>query len=163
MDKPPASASTTTTTFIQADVTTFKELVQRLTGPAESTTTASTVCSPPSSASSSSSSLPAGRLKRLHHGSHLRLAIPRTDAPSGSTKLASPAAPSPAATFARLDISAEEKSGEAIEEEEEEEERAIKERRFYLYPSPRAKNRVAEPELLPLFPITSPRAAAGEP
>ncbi|KAG6536604.1 VQ motif-containing protein 31-like [Zingiber officinale] len=162
MDKPPASASTTTT-FIQADATTFKELVQRLTGPAESTTTASTVCSPPSS-SSSSSSLPACRLKRLHHGSHLRLAIPRTDAPSGSTKLASPAAPSPAATFARLDISAEEKSGEAIEEaEDEEEERAIKERRFYLYPSPRAKNRVAEPELLPLFPITSPRAAAGEP
>lgn len=39
------------------------------------------------------------------------------------------------------------------------EERAIAEKGFYLHPSPRTKPRDAEPPmLLPLFPVTSPRA-----
>ncbi|KAK3028696.1 hypothetical protein RJ639_038075 [Escallonia herrerae] len=39
-----------------------------------------------------------------------------------------------------------------------EEEKAIKERRFYLHPSPRSKPGYTEPELLTLFPHTFPNA-----
>ncbi|XP_039133182.1 VQ motif-containing protein 31-like [Dioscorea cayenensis subsp. rotundata] len=42
---------------------------------------------------------------------------------------------------------------------EAEEEKAIRERRFYLHPSPRSlSSRVSDPELLPLFPLTTPRS-----
>ncbi|KAK2982565.1 hypothetical protein RJ640_028732 [Escallonia rubra] len=39
-----------------------------------------------------------------------------------------------------------------------EEEKAIKERRYYFHPSPRFKLGYTEPELLTLFPLTSPNA-----
>ncbi|GFP79674.1 hypothetical protein PHJA_000110900 [Phtheirospermum japonicum] len=38
-----------------------------------------------------------------------------------------------------------------------EEEKAIAEKKFYLHPSPRTKS--GEPQLLPLFPVTSPRVS----
>ncbi|PWA71776.1 VQ-like protein [Artemisia annua] len=38
-----------------------------------------------------------------------------------------------------------------------EEEKAIAEKGFYLHPSPRTVEVTAEPRLLPLFPVTSPR------
>jgi hypothetical protein len=41
----------------------------------------------------------------------------------------------------------------------EAEERAIKEKGFYLHPSPTTTPRESEPRLLPLFPTTSPRAS----
>jgi uncharacterized protein YcgL (UPF0745 family) len=42
----------------------------------------------------------------------------------------------------------------------EEEEKAIKERRFYLHPSPRSKaSGFGDPELLILFPLASPKAS----
>ncbi|KAK4750655.1 hypothetical protein SAY87_004137 [Trapa incisa] len=41
-----------------------------------------------------------------------------------------------------------------------EEERAIAEKGFYLHPSPISTPGGAEPQLLPLFPVTSPRASA---
>ncbi|GFZ04062.1 hypothetical protein Acr_16g0006860 [Actinidia rufa] len=40
---------------------------------------------------------------------------------------------------------------------EEEEERAIAEKGFYLHPSPLSTPRGSDPELLPLFPLHSPR------
>ncbi|ERN07083.1 hypothetical protein AMTRI_Chr12g239970 [Amborella trichopoda] len=43
---------------------------------------------------------------------------------------------------------------------ESEEERALKERGFYLHPSPLSTPRDTEPELLPLFPLHSPRQSA---
>lgn len=46
----------------------------------------------------------------------------------------------------------------APELNEKEEENAIRERRFYLHPSPRSGIRTVEPELLTLFPLTSPSA-----
>ncbi|CAN1179370.1 VQ motif-containing protein 33 [Linum perenne] len=46
---------------------------------------------------------------------------------------------------------------------EEEEERAIAEKGFYLHPSPLSTPRESEPQLLPLFPLTSPREAAKSP
>ncbi|KAJ4834274.1 hypothetical protein Tsubulata_028310 [Turnera subulata] len=39
------------------------------------------------------------------------------------------------------------------------EEKAIKEKGFYLHPSPATTPREAEPRLLPLFPVTSPRVS----
>ncbi|PWA97247.1 VQ-like protein [Artemisia annua] len=46
--------------------------------------------------------------------------------------------------------------------DKKEEERVIKEKGFYLHPSPRAVATTrgsAEPRLLPLFPVTSPRSS----
>ncbi|GFP96325.1 hypothetical protein PHJA_001776600 [Phtheirospermum japonicum] len=43
--------------------------------------------------------------------------------------------------------------------DKEAEEKAIKEKGFYLHPSPASTPRDAEPRLLPLFPVTSPRVA----
>ncbi|KAH7512564.1 VQ motif-containing protein 4 [Ziziphus jujuba] len=43
-----------------------------------------------------------------------------------------------------------------------EEERAIAEKGFYLHPSPRTTTpRESQPQLLPLFPVTSPRVSSG--
>ncbi|XP_054813642.1 VQ motif-containing protein 4-like [Prosopis cineraria] len=44
----------------------------------------------------------------------------------------------------------------------EEEERAIAEKGFYLHPSPLTTPRDSEPPLLPLFPVTSPRVSESE-
>lgn len=41
------------------------------------------------------------------------------------------------------------------------EDKAIKEKGFYLHPSPASTPRDAEPRLLPLFPVTSPRVVQG--
>ncbi|KAG4161356.1 hypothetical protein ERO13_D01G049466v2 [Gossypium hirsutum] len=40
-----------------------------------------------------------------------------------------------------------------------EEEKAIAEKGFYLHPSPMSTPRDTEPQLLPLFPVTSPRVS----
>ncbi|URE34021.1 VQ motif [Musa troglodytarum] len=144
MEKPHGGAAPhqCPTTFVQTDAATFKELVQRLTGPHEQ---------PPDVAPSSPAKV-AG-LKRLHErrrGSRLKLSMmkpavgPAVLSPSAMTALVSPSS-----GFAGLGI--------CDELNEEEEEKAIKERRFYLHPSPRSRSRNAEPELLPLFPLASPK------
>ena len=74
----------------------------------------------------------------------------------------------PSSIFSRLTIVEEEEQEEEEEEEEEEtvvlnreeEENAIRERRFYLHPSPRSKPGFTEPELLTLFPLTSPKTSS---
>ncbi|XVF27627.1 hypothetical protein REPUB_Repub14bG0124700 [Reevesia pubescens] len=43
--------------------------------------------------------------------------------------------------------------------DKEAEEKAIKEKGFYLHPSPASTPRDSEPRLLPLFPVTSPRVS----
>ncbi|CAH8298894.1 unnamed protein product [Eruca vesicaria subsp. sativa] len=50
-------------------------------------------------------------------------------------------------------------SGQSPDEAAEEEEKAIKERGFYLHPSPATTPMDTEPRLLPLFPVTSPRVS----
>ncbi|KAG6488937.1 hypothetical protein ZIOFF_050195 [Zingiber officinale] len=140
MEKPPAPPSTT---FVQADAATFKELVQRLTGPDWPPHR-----SPPRNSQAAVDAAKLSGVKRLHErrrvggGSRFNVAVP---------KPASPSVPSPASGFSRLDIWKEEEAAEGGDEEvividEEEEERAIKERRFYLHPSPRG----AEPKQLAL-------------
>ncbi|RWW77013.1 hypothetical protein BHE74_00014852 [Ensete ventricosum] len=147
MEKPHGEAAPRRcpTTFVQTDSATFKELVQRLTGPHDQ----------PSGAALSSPAKVAS-LKRLHErrrGSRLKLPVMKPAAgPAALSPFVMTALVSPSTGFAGLGI-----CDELNEEEEEEEEKAIKERRFYLHPSPRSRSRNAEPELLPLFPLTSPK------
>ncbi|XP_042431238.1 VQ motif-containing protein 31-like [Zingiber officinale] len=150
MEKPPSAPSPPpSTTFVQADAATFKELVQRLTGHHEPPHRRS----PPNSPSVDAARL--SGVKRLHERrrggggcSRLKLSVHKPAAAGPASKPASPAA------------AEEEEVGhkEVIVVNEEEEEQAIKERRFYLHPSPRSRTRMPQPDLLPLFPLTSPKA-----
>nr|CAD1842131.1 unnamed protein product [Ananas comosus var. bracteatus] len=135
MDRPPhpiagpASPSTAPpTTYVHTDQTTFKELVQRLTGPLPPP--------PPPSITTT------------------------TTTTTTTTPSPSPGPPEPPSTAVL---------SEGVVINEAEEERAIRERRFYLHPSPRSRvggaaataaPDSAEPELLPLFPLTSPGSSS---
>ncbi|CDY40742.1 BnaAnng06050D [Brassica napus] len=72
---------------------------------------------------------------------------------SGITNLlTSPVDSTPSSLFSDLSLIEGDKA--------EPEEKAIKERRFYLHPSPRSTNPgYTEPELLTLFPLTSPNSS----
>lgn len=66
----------------------------------------------------------------------------------------------PSTMFSQLTIMEEGQKKQEINIQQDEEEKAIKERRFYLHPSPRSKPNGYnnEPELLILFPLASPNA-----
>ncbi|XP_055821357.1 VQ motif-containing protein 31-like [Solanum dulcamara] len=130
------------TTFVQADLACFREVVQRLTGTSE--------CSDgnlKSAATTKTSKAQKQSISKLHRRQCQRPDIEITNSqfqpiiiPSPSTRPNKRASP----------------SIEMINKVEEE--KAIKERRFYLHHSPRSKHgNAAEPELLTLFPLISPR------
>ncbi|MCL7031107.1 hypothetical protein MKW94_022135 [Papaver nudicaule] len=173
MEKPTSNQamqdSTPLTTFVQADKNTFRELVQRLTGSSDSDQ------GKPNVPQSNNNAKPTFKLheRRQYSKSKLEVVNPgfqfRPGSPSLSpsragfhkTKLVlSPSnyspIPSPAQTFANLSI-LEEKAAQDSPSNEEKEEKAIQERRFYLHPSPRSRSS-SEPELLTLFPLTSPES-----
>ncbi|XP_050223072.2 VQ motif-containing protein 31-like [Mercurialis annua] len=143
------------TTFVQTDTNAFREVVQRLTGPSET-----------DAAQGSAATKVAASMKRSTSKLHERRQYTRPKLvivkPTVNFKpLTSPTTsrnpslhPSPVGTpstvFSKLTIEEEENKGESIISEEEE--KAIKERRFYLHPSPQSK---PPPELLTLFPLTS--------
>ncbi|KAK4417456.1 VQ motif-containing protein 31 [Sesamum alatum] len=177
------------TTFVQADSTCFRDLVQRLTGPSGNEASPAPIKSP--------APKPAQKLheRRKYKQPKLDIStpngfqafqpkiipssppIPGAMSPGGSygpgwwscpvspsssimmspprSLQASPTStPVPVYTNKRL-------SPSPMEIDFGEEERAIKEKRFYLHQSPRSKMRlVPEPELLTLFPLTSPNAAS---
>jgi hypothetical protein len=72
-----------------------------------------------------------------------------------------PSPVTPSTIFSRLCILENEKKGESgiRELNSQEEEKAIKERRFCLHPSPRSRPGYSEPQLLTLFPLTSPKTS----
>ncbi|PIA55256.1 hypothetical protein AQUCO_00800169v1 [Aquilegia coerulea] len=171
-------ASTPLTTFVQADTNTFRELVQRLTGPSEvdsenkpklvvedrNEVAAQQMVGmkrPPSklherrSQYTSSSKLeiekPAGfqfKPESLFSPSNKSSKSDFTTSPLGT----------PSKSFSKLSILEDDQEKKAVPSlNKEEEEKAIKERRFYLHPSPRSKSGYSEPELLHLFPLTSPK------
>uniref|UniRef100_M4EIP0 GYF domain-containing protein n=1 Tax=Brassica campestris TaxID=3711 RepID=M4EIP0_BRACM len=73
---------------------------------------------------------------------------------SGITNLlTSPVGSTPSSLFSDLSLIEGDKADIGQEE------KAIKERRFYLHPSPRSKPGYTEPELLTLFPLTSPNSS----
>ncbi|KAJ4953277.1 hypothetical protein NE237_030109 [Protea cynaroides] len=189
MEKSASQVARGSTTFIHTDKTSFRELVQRLTGsPTDCDRKISTA--PPTNDGATVKvtgiKRPTSKLheRRQYTRSKLEIVKPglsvlettqtgfhftdRVISPSQSGNLAFNTSPLGTPSKALLNLSI---SGEEDEEDEEEaksvlsdlhkenEEKAIKERRFYLHPSPSSKPGKVEPELLPLFPLTSPKAA----
>lgn len=124
---PPAKPPTT---YVQADLETFRDLVQRLTGA-------------PASSKPSTAAVGARRNAfKLHdrRGSNMRslelIKLGMITSPRSVISGSPTASPIPTLV------------------DEEEEERVIREKGYYLHPSPRG---TGPPELLTLFPLCSPK------
>ncbi|KAK9152789.1 hypothetical protein Sjap_000269 [Stephania japonica] len=177
------------TTFIQADTSSFKQVVQMLTGSTETAKQASSSSKPNSSVSSVSDQcsnkgfippIKSGPKKqgfklyeRRNSLKNLKISpsmpgfvqnsgfSPRKpemlspsvlDFPSLVLSPVTPLIPDP---FNRSPPNL------ILHDSKIEEERAIAEKGFYLHPSPISTPRDAEPRLLPLFPLSSPRVSSG--
>ncbi|XP_078431275.1 VQ motif-containing protein 19-like [Wolffia australiana] len=166
---PRNEASTYPTTFVHADSSSFKQVVQMLTGSAETTSrhsqTAPTAKTGPKKASFKLYERRHGSFKSLKSiGLSPRMLLqqqqqqPEMLSPSvldfPALALSSPVTPLLPELFNRAPKPGSPAGSSA-------EERAIAEKGFYLHPSPRAiKPGAAEaPRLLPLFPVSSPRAS----
>ena len=140
---PPAAmeklSSPHSTTYVQADATSFREVVQRLTSPMDETRRAPV---PP---------------KRRSGLQERRQAPPKTalEIPSPGILQSSRSSPT-SSSSAGFWTSLTTPSGymEKLSIEEEAEEKAIKAKRFYLHPSPRSSKQKSEPALLLLFPTS---------
>ncbi|KAL6544815.1 hypothetical protein OROMI_023677 [Orobanche minor] len=176
------------TTFVQADTSSFKQVVQMLTGSTETARLAArpepvrnpipAVKTCPTKDKSGSklyerrNSLKNFRISPLgpglvnptraglspvysgspRHGAPKILSPSILDFPSLVLSPVTPLIPDP---FNREAVVSN-RNGKLDSEAEE---KAIKEKGFYLHPSPASTPRDSEPRLLPLFPVTSPRAA----
>lgn len=169
------------TTFVQADTSSFKQVVQMLTGSSETAKQASG--SDPSSSSNSNlvkSSIPPirtapkkpgfklyERRNSLKNGFMISPLIPGIHAqnssfsPRNKPEIWSPSIldfPSLALSpVTPLNEDPFNKSSPLTNLSEED--KAIAEKKFYLHPSPRRTPRDSEPQLLPLFPVSSPRVS----
>ncbi|KAK7319697.1 hypothetical protein RJT34_04422 [Clitoria ternatea] len=178
------------TTFVQADTSSFKQVVQMLTGSTETAKQASnSKPSPPNSEPNSKTHIPPIKTipKKQHQQSGFKLYERRNtlknlnlnpllpvfsnttsgfsprkhevlspsilDFPALVLSPVTPLIPDP------FDRSRLENGSPPLDTQAEE--KAIKEKGFFLHPSPASTPRDAEPRLLPLFPTTSPRAASG--
>lgn len=169
------------TTFVQADTTSFKQVVQMLTGaeqPAknDATTTAAAAAAANSGSAGQAASggpcrpkKPSFKLyERRSSLKNLKMIAPLAMGPPPSPRRATPEILSPSVLdFPSLRLSSPvtpltgdpfNRSPASTSSSSEEAERAaIAERGFFLHPSPRGAE---PPRLLPLFPVTSPRMAA---
>ncbi|GFP92013.1 hypothetical protein PHJA_001345400 [Phtheirospermum japonicum] len=139
------------TTFVQADPSTFRAVVQRLTGAAPGKSSSGDM-GPRRPAFKLHERRPTARKLeiKLAGAAALHSPPPARCPRSENTFMVSPVSPLeyPAAAAARW----------SPRSPMEEEERAIAEKGFYLHPSPISTPRGSEPpELLPLFPLCSPR------
>lgn len=180
------------TTFVQADTSTFKQVVQMLTGSSE---TVKQAADPHTNNNSKPSSIPpiksTGQKKQgfklyerrnsLKNGFIISPLIPASSASAAAgfsprnrtaeilspsildfpSLVLSPVTPLNEDPFYNNNSSSSPSMpGASNSNSSEEEERAIAEKKFYLHPSPRTATtpRNSEPpQLLPLFPVTSPR------
>ncbi|KAL2236283.1 UNVERIFIED_CONTAM: VQ motif-containing protein 31 [Sesamum indicum] len=175
------------TTFVQADSTCFRDLVQRLTGPSGNEAPAP-IKSPAPKPAQKLHERRKYKQPKLDISTPIAFQIPSSPpmvgamspqgaggygpgpwscpaSPSSSILMSPPrslqASPTSTPVYAVTGGSNKRSSPSAMEIDFGEEERAIKEKRFYLHQSPRSKMRLApEPELLTLFPLTSPNAAS---
>ncbi|KAF3970673.1 hypothetical protein ACB098_06G067900 [Castanea mollissima] len=183
------------TTFVQADTSNFKQVVQMLTGSSDTTSTKQSSKDPPPQSSSSSStsssknhhhhhSIPPirtpqkkqqgfklyERRNNLKNSLMINTLIPNFAhqtagfSPRNKPEILSPSlldfpslALSPVTPLNGEDPF--DKSSSPSLGSSSEEEKAIAEKKFYLHPSPITTPRDAEPQLLPLFPLTSPRVS----
>ncbi|XP_048128047.1 VQ motif-containing protein 31 [Rhodamnia argentea] len=205
---PGAAVSRPATTFVQTDTNTFREIVQRLTGPSETDASQEgsldrigitkmkrptvslqerrqsirqklqivkpTIHLKPGSSTDQHSSLsksignsdailsPLGTPTiHLKPGSSTDQHSSLSKSISNSDAILSPLG-TPTSNFSKLSIIEQQnREHTPAQFNSQEEERAIKERRFYLHPSPRSRPGFTEPELLNLFPLTSPQTSEG--
>ncbi|XP_051136032.1 VQ motif-containing protein 11-like [Andrographis paniculata] len=141
------ATSVPNTTFVQADPSTFRAVVQRLTG-----------ASPAKAAAAKSSEIgPRRPAFKLHER---RPTARKLEIKLGGGALARVAGESTASPVSPLEYLAARGSPRTPMEEEE---RAIAEKGFYLHPSPLSTPVGSDPpELLPLFPLHSPMAHDGD-
>ncbi|CAN0891274.1 VQ motif-containing protein 19 [Linum grandiflorum] len=197
------------TTFVQAHTSTFKQVVQMLTGSPDTAKHASAKDPPPPSTRTNNTNFPIPPIRnkksqnnqqqsfklyerRNSSFKHCSLMINPAAVGGGRGFVSSSSSPSSAEIlspslldFPKLTLlspvtplnqeafrnsnnhnsghsSAGNCSGSSSSAAEEEE-RAIAEKGFYLHPSPLSTPRESEPQLLPLFPLTSPREAKSPP
>lgn len=188
----PVSRSTETnpypTTFVQADTTNFKQVVQMLTGSSETAKQASLKPVAPTDPSSSSNKssfvippiktttpkkqsfkLYERRANNFKNSLMINTLIPSFANNSGFSPRNKPEILSPSLLdFPKLALSSPvtplnedpfNKSSPSLGNSSSEEERAIAEKGFYMHPSPISTPRDHEPQLLSLFPVTSPRVS----
>ncbi|KAM0002307.1 putative VQ motif-containing protein/13/19/31/33 [Helianthus debilis subsp. tardiflorus] len=162
------------TTFVQADSNNFKQVVQMLTGSSETAKHASSNPTHhpdpnpnPTKLSNSIPPIKTGQQKKQGFKLYERrnslknglMINPNSGSKYGSPRYHEILSPSildfPSLVLSPVTPLIEDPfnktSGNSSEEE-----RVIKEKGFYLHPSPRTAA-AAEPQLLPLFPVTSPR------
>ncbi|KAF2580354.1 hypothetical protein F2Q70_00012635 [Brassica cretica] len=158
------------TTFVQADTTSFKQVVQMLTGSSDrpkhhnNNNTSSQFSIPPIKAVPNKkqssgfrlyerrNSMKNLKINPLNPGKPEILSPSILDFPSLVLSPVTPLVPDP---FNR--------SGSSNRSPDDVEEKAMKEKGFYLHPSPAPAPATTpmdqEPRLLPLFPVTSPRVS----
>ncbi|KAG5119527.1 hypothetical protein AAZX31_12G142300 [Glycine max] len=187
------------TTFVQADTSTFKQVVQMLTGSSETTKPQlqqqqqqqQQDLVQPQSSSSKNFNIPPMKAtpkkqqgfklyeRRNNNNNHhlkntlmINTLVPNFAHSSGfsSSHHNKPEILSPSLLdFPSLTLSSpvtplnddpfDKSSSPSLGSTSSEEERAIAEKGFYLHPSPMSTPRDSEPQLLPLFPVTSPRVS----
>ncbi|CAI0468709.1 unnamed protein product [Linum tenue] len=170
------SANPYPTTFVQADTSSFKQVVQMLTGSPQQpdhhhhhqvkshSHTIPPIKSIPKRNQPSGFKLYERRnsLKNLKINP-LNPFLPEILSPSildFPALVLSPVTPLIPDPFDRSGLAANNSGGASVMEADSEE-KAIKEKGFYLHPSPATTPREAEPpRLLPLFPVTSPRVSS---
>ncbi|XP_042516867.1 VQ motif-containing protein 33-like [Macadamia integrifolia] len=182
---PIATTATTSTTFVQADTHTFRELVQKLTGAGDDLQEKLPITLPArfSSRSSLSGDIVAPR-RSAFKLQERRQNMRKLEIKLGLTSIRSPPfsprqiqtqthlvvspVPSPVTPLGSDTLSSSVQcSGSGSESPSSpavwEEEKAIAEKGFYLHPSPLSTPRGSDPpELLPLFPLSSPRQQSGD-
>ncbi|XWS20464.1 hypothetical protein CRYUN_Cryun31cG0103600 [Craigia yunnanensis] len=165
----PADPISPNTTFVQADPSTFRTIVQQLTGASGDPSNPNLpLTHPPRSAASDIG--PKKPVFKLHER---RQAMKKLEIKLNNNNISKNECPSdfffvrqrgflvsPVSTLdfwsrvSPTSLGGSESTRSLVEEEE----RAIAEKGFYLHPSPLSTPRGgAEPELLPLFPLHSPR------
>ncbi|KAH7859822.1 hypothetical protein Vadar_005865 [Vaccinium darrowii] len=154
-------------TFVQADITTFKQLVQILTGTPK---TAKQASKPPHNHSNSIPPIKTGKKKQsfklYERRNNLRNGLLITSMGQNLARKDETLSPSvldfPSLSLSPVTPLIEDSFGKSSNFNGNstgvEEEKAIAEKGFYLHPSPRTISpKRSEPLLLPLFPVTSPR------
>lgn len=179
------------TTFVQADTSTFKQVVQMLTGSTETAKQASSKTNqdPPTPTQpttrnftippiknkpqkqQNSFKLYERRNNNLKNSLMINTLLPNfanNNSITGFSPRNKPEILSPSLLdFPKLTLSPVtplnedpfNKSSPSLGNSSSEEERAIAEKGFYLHPSPMSTPRDSEPQLLPLFPVTSPKVS----
>ncbi|KZV23232.1 VQ motif-containing protein [Dorcoceras hygrometricum] len=163
------------TTFVQADTSSFKQVVQMLTGASETAKQASKTDPTATAAAPRGGSIPPIRstgqkkqgFKLYERRNSLKNGLMINTLMSGFSvrkpEILSPSildfpalvlSPATPLNEDNLSRSSPVAIGNSLEED-----KAIAEKKFYFHPSPRAAAGTPEPQLLPLFPVTSPRVS----